>query len=45
MCDIQSHSTSKINNMEYVVGIAILFVFGVCLYGIVDVIRQLNKMD
>lgn len=31
--------------MQYIVGIMILFVFGVCLYGIVDMIKQLNKMD
>lgn len=31
--------------MEYIVGIMILFVFAVCIYGLIDVIRQLNKMD
>lgn len=31
--------------MEYVVGIAILLVFVVGLYGIFDIIRQLNKLD
>jgi hypothetical protein len=30
--------------MEYIVGAAILFVFAVGIYGIIDVIRQLNKM-
>jgi hypothetical protein len=29
--------------MEYVVGITIVFLFGVCIWGIIDVIRQLNK--
>ena len=31
--------------MEYVVGIVILFVFVVGIFGLIDVIRQLNKMD
>lgn len=31
--------------MEYVAGIAILFVFAVAIYGLIDVIRQLNKLD
>jgi hypothetical protein len=31
--------------MEKVAGIAILFVIAVCLYGLIDVIRQLNKLD
>ena len=31
--------------MEYVVGTAIISLFGICLYGIIDVIKQLNKMD
>ena len=30
--------------MEIAVGLAILFLFGVCIYGIVDVIRQINKL-
>ena len=30
-------------NMEYVAGIIIVFLFGVCIWGIIDVIRQLNK--
>jgi hypothetical protein len=29
--------------MEYVAGIIIVFLFGVCIWGIIDVIRQLNK--
>jgi hypothetical protein len=31
--------------MEYLVGIAILFVFAVGIYGIIDVISQINKLD
>ena len=31
--------------MEYIVGIAIIFVFAVGIFGLIDVIRQLNKMD
>jgi hypothetical protein len=31
--------------MEYVVGIAILLVFVVGILGLIDVIRQLNKLD
>jgi hypothetical protein len=31
--------------MEKVAGIAILFVFAVCIYGLIDVIRQLKKLD
>lgn len=31
--------------MEYIAGIAILSLFGICIYGLIDVIRQLNKMD
>ena len=31
--------------MEYVVGIAIISLFGICLYGIIDVIKQLKNMD
>jgi hypothetical protein len=29
--------------MEYVAGIIIVFLFGVCIWGIIDVIHQLNK--
>jgi hypothetical protein len=29
--------------MEYVAGITIILLFGVCIWGIIDVIRQLNK--
>ena len=31
--------------METVAGIAILFLFGVCIYGLIDVIKQLNKLN
>jgi len=31
--------------MGYIVGIAILFVFAVAIYGLIDLIRQLNKLD
>ena len=31
--------------MKYIVGIAILFVFFVGIYGLIDVIRQIRKMD
>ena len=30
--------------MEQVAGLAILFLFGVCIYGIVDVLKQINKI-
>jgi hypothetical protein len=29
--------------MEYVVGISIVLLYGVCMWGIIDTIRQLNK--
>jgi hypothetical protein len=31
--------------MEYIAGITILLVFVVSIYGLIDVIRQLNKLD
>lgn len=31
--------------MEYLVGIAILFVFGVCIYSLIDVLNQISKVD
>jgi len=31
--------------MEKLAGIVILFTFAVCIYGLIDVIRQLNKLD
>jgi hypothetical protein len=31
--------------METVVGLIIVFVFGVCVYGLFDVLRQISKMD
>jgi hypothetical protein len=31
--------------MEIVAGLAILFVFGVCIYGLIDVIKQISKID
>jgi uncharacterized membrane protein (Fun14 family) len=31
--------------MEYVVGIVIISLFGICIYGIIDVIKQLKNMD
>jgi hypothetical protein len=31
--------------MQYIVGLVIAFLFGVCVYGIIDTINQLNKMD
>jgi hypothetical protein len=31
--------------MQYVVGLVIVFLFVVCVAGIIDVINQLNKMD
>jgi hypothetical protein len=31
--------------MEYAVGITILSLFGICLYGIIDTIKQLKNMD
>jgi hypothetical protein len=31
--------------MEKVAGIAILFLFGVCIYGLIDIIKQINKLD
>ena len=36
-------SNQNDNNMEYVVGSVIIFLFAVCFYGIIDTIRQLNK--
>jgi hypothetical protein len=30
--------------MEKLAGLAILFLFGVCVYGIIDVIRQISKL-
>jgi hypothetical protein len=30
--------------METVAGLAILFLFGVCIYGIVDVLKQIDKL-
>jgi len=29
--------------MEYVIGISIVLLYGVCMWGIVDTMRQLNK--
>ena len=31
--------------MEYAVGITILSLFAICIYGIIDVIKQLKNMD
>jgi hypothetical protein len=31
--------------MEKIVGVVILFVFAVCIYGIIDTIKQLKNMD
>jgi len=31
--------------MEIVAGLAILFLFGVCIYGIIDVLKQISKID
>lgn len=36
--------TTKNKTMQYVTGIVILFLFGVCIYGIVDIIKQINKI-
>jgi hypothetical protein len=30
--------------MEKIAGIAILFVIAVCIYGLIDVIKQINKL-
>ena len=30
--------------METVAGLAILFFFGVCIYSIIDIIKQINKL-
>jgi hypothetical protein len=30
--------------MEKAAGLAILFLFGVCIYGIVDILKQINKI-
>lgn len=29
----------------YIIGGTILFLFAVCIYGIIDCVRQINKMD
>jgi hypothetical protein len=31
--------------MEIVAGLAILFLFGVCIYGLIDVAKQISKID
>jgi hypothetical protein len=31
--------------MEIAAGLAILFLFGVCIYGLIDVLRQISKID
>jgi len=30
--------------MEQVAGLAILFLFGVCIYGIIDILKQISKL-
>ena len=30
--------------METVAGLAILYLFGVCIYGLIDIIKQINKL-
>lgn len=30
--------------MQYVVGIVIVFLFAVCIWGIIDAINQINKL-
>jgi len=31
-------------NMEQTVGILILIIFGICILGLIDVIKQINKL-
>ena len=31
--------------MEIAAGLAMLFLFGVCIYGIIDVLKQINNLD
>ena len=30
--------------MQYVVGLIITFLFGVCVYGLIDIFKQINKL-
>jgi hypothetical protein len=30
--------------IEYIVGGVILFLYGVCIYGLIDIFRQISKM-
>jgi len=30
--------------MGYLVGITIIVLYGICIYGIIDVIKQINRM-
>lgn len=30
--------------MSYIVGTLILVIFGICIYSIIDVIKQINKL-
>ena len=31
--------------MQTLVGIAIVFLFAVCVYGLIDIIKQIGKLD
>ena len=31
--------------MQYVAGIVIVFLFAVCVYGLIDIIKQIGKLD
>ena len=31
--------------MQYVAGLVIVFLFGICVYGLIDIIKQISKLD
>jgi hypothetical protein len=31
--------------MQQVAGIAILLLYGICIWGLIDVVRQINKLN